>query len=112
MIKPMKKTLLVCLLLFVVFAVQAQSKRDSLSASLQGNNEVKLNILYALLGSPELSYERIISNNSAVGLSAFARVFQAVNMDFSYGIIPYFRRYFGVKKASGFFVEVHAAVHG
>jgi hypothetical protein len=106
----MKKYSLSCLLLICLSIANAQSNRDSLSVSLQGNNEIKLNILYSILGSPEFTYERIITNKSSIGIAAFIRVFSPVGMDFNSGFTPYFRRYFGVKKASGFFLEAHGSV--
>jgi hypothetical protein len=108
----MKKILLASLLLAFMVVAHAQSRKDSLSASLQGNNEVKLNILYTLLGSPEVTYERILSHHNAVGISAFYRVFEPLRSDFDFGVVPYFRHYFGQKKASGFFLEAHAGAFG
>jgi hypothetical protein len=106
----MKKYLLSCLLLTCLSIAHAQSNRDSLSVSLQANNEVKINILYSLLGTPELTYERILTNKSAVGVSVFIRAFQAFKSDFKFGINPYYRRYFGYHKASGFFLEGHGVI--
>jgi hypothetical protein len=106
----MKKLLLTGLMVASTLFALAQAKKDSLSPSLQGNNEIKLNILYTILGSPEITYERILSDHNAIGISAEFRLFEAVVSDFEYGFTPYFRRYFGVKKASGFFLEGHAAV--
>jgi hypothetical protein len=106
----MKKYLLSCFLLATVLYTQAQSKKDSLSPSLQGNNEIKLNVLYAVLGSPEITYERILNEKNAIGISILVRAFETVKMDFSTAINPYFRHYFGAKKAGGFFLEAHGSI--
>ena len=107
------KIILITVLLFTsATLVSAQNKRDSLSGSLQRNNEIKLNILYLLVGSPELTYERILGDRNAVGISAFARVTELIKSDFSFQIAPYFRRYFGSRKASGFFLEGSTSITG
>jgi len=106
----MKKVFLTILLLCSFALVQAQRDSMILSPSLKANNEIKLNILYTILGSPELTYERILNDKNAVGISAFLRATETVKSDFSFQIAPYFRHYFGTKKASGFFLEGHAAV--
>lgn len=106
----MKKILLFGLVLGLASFAKAQNQRDSLSASLQGNNEIKLNILLTVLGSVELTYERIVGTKSAVGVSIFIRFTNSIKSDFSYGVTPYFRRYFGTRKASGFFLEGHGTV--
>ena len=106
----MKKKILTCLLLMVSFFLSAQQIKPSLSPSLQNNNELKLNILYLLVGSPEITYERILNKKNAVGVAAFIRLSDAVWSDYTYAFTPYYRRYFGFHKASGFFLEGHATL--
>ena len=70
-------------------------------------NEFKLNIGYSLLGFPEVSYERILGEQSAVGLSAAFAIESDIDEKFSF--IPYYRLYFGKARAAGFFLEANAA---
>ncbi|NAS13909.1 DUF3575 domain-containing protein [Poritiphilus flavus] len=74
-----------------------------------GANEIKFNLAYGLLGVPEFGYERIISDESAMGIDAIL-AFDS-KADYRYGITPYYRFYFGEKRAGGFFVEAHTAIY-
>lgn len=82
-----------------------------------GSNEIKLNTLYLPGGYPELSYERILGNNSAVGLSAGFLINSAGPnyatdiITFDKAIFPYYRYYFGQRRAAGFFVEGNTIVY-
>lgn len=77
-----------------------------------GNNEIKLNLPYMIAGLPEVSYERIIDDNAAAGIS-FAFSLESVNnMTTRFMVTPYYRLYFGKEKAKGFFIEANAAVVG
>jgi hypothetical protein len=56
-----------------------------------------------VLGAVELTYERLITDDSGLGISLFF-----VNEDefeTSFSLTPYYRAYFGKKPAAGFFVE-------
>lgn len=71
-------------------------------------SELKLNIPLSLTGFVEVSYERILSSESAMGVSVgFA--FEDIYFDFA--AIPYYRFYFGKKEAAGFFLEGNAALY-
>ncbi|MEJ5996404.1 hypothetical protein WG904_18390 [Pedobacter sp. Du54] len=107
----MKKPLLIGLLLALSFTGYAQ-EADSLKNSIQknaeaighgGNNELKINLLYTVLGIPEISYERLLADNMGVGASILVGIDNSVGNSFAF--MPHFRIYFGAKKASGFFIE-------
>lgn len=111
----MKKFVLISLLLMSSWVSYAQ-KTDSLKNSIQkdaeaigqgGNNELKFNVLFTALGMPEFTYERIIKNNAAIGLSVLLGTQN--DFDFKLGITPYYRWYFGRKKANGFFIEANTS---
>lgn len=66
-------------------------------------NELKGNALFLVLGAVEVTYERIINDDSGLGVTLFF-----VNEDefeTSFSLTPYYRAYFGKKPAAGFFVE-------
>ncbi len=79
-------------------------------------NEVSLNLPIAIFASfPEISYERIVSEDMGVGLStAFSLEEDFIDMKFM--AIPYVRWYFGGSMESaqrygaGFFLEANGAV--
>ncbi|WZL90644.1 hypothetical protein VS868_07785 [Salinimicrobium sp. 3283s] len=73
-----------------------------------GKNELKLNGMYLLIGFPELSYERILNDESALGISVN---FSIDDIEIDFMAIPYYRIYFGKKPAAGFFVEGNAAFY-
>lgn len=111
----MKNLLSLFLILTIATATSAQIKLDSvkvekkLSKSLLGNNEIKINLLSTLFGIPELTYERIFEDNMAAGISTFISS-STKYIDFNFAAIPYYRFYFGGRKASGLFVEANTAV--
>jgi len=77
-----------------------------------GNNELRINLLMSIIGLPELTYERYIADNMGVGLSVAVSLDKMENMSTRSIILPYYRLYFGSKKASGFFIEGNMAVVG
>jgi hypothetical protein len=66
-------------------------------------NELKGNALFLVLGAVEVTYERILNEDTGLGVS----VFFVAEDDFetSFSLTPYYRAYFGNKPAAGFFVE-------
>lgn len=108
----MKKLLLTLTFGFTVLAAQAQTKitvkTDTLKTTINGKNELKINLLSTLFSLPEISYERLIANDMSVGVSVMFRLED--DTDINFGIVPNYRIYFGAKKAAGFFVEGNAAI--
>lgn len=66
-------------------------------------NELKGNALFLIIGAAEITYERLLNEESGVGVSLF--VAYANNMDQKINLSPFYRFYFGKKPAAGFFVE-------
>ena len=111
----MKKFITLALIGFFSFAFTQTTEEVARStAPLQqmGDNEFKVNILYTALGIPEITYERLLNDNSGVGISAGFSIEKKEEMAYRYGITPYYRMYFGYRKASGFFIEANGIVLG
>jgi hypothetical protein len=106
----MKKSLLTLSVIFLAVTAFCQTESKQTETKDTGNNEIKINLLSAIIGMPEITYERLFKDNTAVGLSALVGIDDDV--DYKFGVIPHFRIYFGNKKASGFFIEANAAVMG
>lgn len=88
-------------MLFSIFAVNAQNY----NSEIEKKNELKLNVIALASGSFEGTYERNLNEKSSLGVSLMA-VFNDYNEDdLNYSLSPYYRRYFGKKFASGFFLE-------
>ena len=83
---------------------------STLAFSQSENNEFKVNILYTAIGMPELSYERLISDNSSLGASVAFSLDKKEDMDWRFSFTPYYRMFFGQKKAAGFFIEANSIV--
>lgn len=118
--------------LFVLFAVMlstsAFAQRHSYKYSYSSTevspsikrNEVKLNLPTSLLlRYPELSYERLLSEDFSIGASAGVNlVGDNEEYPISFGVFPYARWFFGgnssslQKYAAGFFIEVNSGVFG
>lgn len=94
-----------CLIvMFITLVPELLFSQDSVSFK---RNEVKLNVGYLLGGYPEISYERILTHESSVGLSAGVNIEENV---YKISFIPYYRIYFGKKPATGFFMESNLAL--
>ena len=112
----MKKVLFIGLLLASTLMGYGQ-KTDSLKNSIQknaeaighgGKNELKINLLFTVLGMPEISYERLLADNMGIGASILIGLDKEI--DYKFAFIPHYRVYFGSKKASGFFIEGNAGI--
>ncbi len=118
----MKKNDFWTLIIFLMIGTYAfgQEQKDikddviSRSAPLKqlGNNEVRINIPMAIAGLPEINYEGFFTDNMGVGFAVSVSLEKPENMDLRYLFAPYYRLYFGKKKASGFFIEGNAALVG
>ena len=72
-------------------------------------NELKGNALFLVLGAVEVTYERLLNEDSGVGASIFFVSEDEFATNFS--LTPYYRAYFGKKPAAGFFVEGFAMLN-
>ncbi|MCF6213412.1 MAG: DUF3575 domain-containing protein [Flavobacteriaceae bacterium] len=93
----------ITVLLFCLFSISIFSQKSKLPT-----HELRLNLLYTAVGLPEISYEKIINNESSYGLS-FAFSLDSY-IDLNYIILPYYRHYFSKKRAAGFFMEANASL--
>ena len=82
------------------------------SLMMSDNNELRINLLMSIIGLPELDYERYIADNMGVGLAVAFSLDTPENMSTRSIILPYYRLYFGSKKANGFFIEGNMAIVG
>jgi hypothetical protein len=94
-----------CLIvMFITLMPVLLFSQDSVSFK---RNEIKFNVGYLLGGYPEISYERVLNDESSVGLSAGVNI---ENVIYKFSFIPYYRVYFGKKPAAGFFMEGNLAL--
>lgn len=97
----MKKLfVLLCLSLFTYGYSQDKEKIDF------PKNEIKGNALFLVAGALEGTYERILNEESGVGVSLFVPYDHNDEIEYvKYSLSGFYRYYFGVKPASGFFAE-------
>ena len=96
----MKKIiLLIALILSGISIAQESETKDEFK-----KNELKGNALFLVLGSFDVSYERILNEESGLGISV-NMPFDKNNWDINYAFTGYYRYYFGKKPAAGFFGE-------
>jgi hypothetical protein len=103
----------------LIFAIAILICNQNLFAqenSSNKKNEIKFNLPLAIYGLPELSYERIVEDNMSYGVSLSIGVDKPYDNNTSNGIperaivCPYYRVYFGKKRAAGFYIEGNMAV--
>ena len=94
----MKKLLVLICLFLATFGYSQEEKQVDLK-----KNEIKGNALFLVAGALEVTYERLINEESGIGVSLFVPYDN--NIDTNFSLSPYYRFYFGKKPAAGFFVE-------
>lgn len=94
----MKKLLL--LLSLTVFTFGYSQESESVSFK---KNEIKINAAFLVAGALEVSYERILNEESAFGAALYLAIVDDFEPNFQF--TPYYRYYFGKKPAAGFFAE-------
>jgi hypothetical protein len=92
-----KLCVLLCLSIFTISYCQEKEKINF------SKNEIKGNALLLVAGALEVTYERLINEESGVGVSLFVAYDNDIATNFS--LSPYYRFYFGKKPAAGFFAE-------
>src|ERR1035437_300908 len=103
-----------CLLSMNIFC-QENNKSYIITSPLikeHDDNELRINLATSIIGFPELNYERFIEDNMGVGLAASVSLDKIEDMSMRWYALPFYRLYFGKKKASGFFIEGNMAVVG
>lgn len=91
------------LLLIALFGIPLFSFGQDLTQPKMGKDEFKINALYLIAGAFDVGYERVLNEESAIGVSIFLPITDDFNTKFM--LTPYYRYYFGQKPATGFFLE-------
>lgn len=99
----MKKFILCSLIM--LFSMSLFAQEDDVQDDYIPSNEIKINALYTVIGAFDMTYERLLNEESGVGLNIFLPYDEDIKDDINYYISPYYRLYFGKKYASGFFIE-------
>lgn len=100
----MQKSILAILLLISVFTLNAQEE-DNQNKSDSKKNEIKANGLYLVIGVLDFTYERLLNEESAIGINVAVPYDKDIKDELQYYISPYYRFFFGKKYAAGFFIE-------
>lgn len=100
----MKKILLVLALGFSMSGVAQETEPVSYK-----KNEMKGNALFLVLGAVEITYERLLNEDSGLGATLFFIGEEESDLNFIF--TPYYRAYFGKKPAAGFFIEGFTAIN-
>lgn len=96
----MKNFLLISVLMVTAFGFGQEKEKDKVSSK---KYEIKGNVLFLVAGALELTYERILNEESGAGVSLFIPYDNTIGTKFS--ITSYYRFYFGKKPAAGFYAE-------
>ncbi|NJB81804.1 DUF3575 domain-containing protein [Wenyingzhuangia aestuarii] len=101
----MKNPLLTIAILFSILAVNGQNKDEIPPYSFENKNELKINVYFTAFGLFETTYERNLNRKSSLGITGLYSFSKKYDEDVNFQISPFYRRYFGKKYASGFFIE-------
>ena len=111
----MKKITLLLLLAFITLQINAQEKEGTKESKYPENvekkYELKLNAFNLIVGAAiDISYERLIDENSSYGVAVFYNFSDYANSDITFpkkfSVTPYYRWFFSeYKYAQGFFIE-------
>ena len=102
----MKKILPFFLAMAMTVTALSQDQESATDEDLSlRSSEIKLNALYLVIGSIDLTYEYLLNEESGLGVTAFIPFDDDITDDLNYYISPYYRLYFGKKYAAGFFLE-------
>ena len=109
----MKKILILAILTIsnMTFAQDKETKnnypttKDSFRSKTNlGKNEFKGNVLFLVLDACKISYERILNQESSIGIT-IGKSFNRANFNYNYAIEPYYRYYFGKKPTACVFLD-------
>jgi hypothetical protein len=85
------------------------------SENHKAKNEFKVNLATFIAGFPEFTFERMLSDESAFGITVGFSIGDNVNDEdnnsYNFSFIPYYRVYFGEKPNEGFFVDGNLALY-
>ncbi|MBC5840313.1 MAG: DUF3575 domain-containing protein [Flavobacteriaceae bacterium] len=93
------KKLIIVIFFFSYLTTYSQEK----TAPDFKKNELKGNALFLVLGAVEVSYERILNEDTGLGVTIF--YVNEDDFESNFTLSPYYRAYFGKKTAAGFFIE-------
>lgn len=105
----MKTIILTSALFIFSFVCFGQTERSANLSQEALKHEIRVNAAYFIAGLPEISYERILSDESGVGISMGAAIDK--DIEYTFFLTPFYRFYFGKKRAAGFFVEANSNLY-
>lgn len=90
-------------IVLVLFSLPLLSFGQNSTPSKSGKDEFKINALFLVLGAFDVGYERVLNEESAIGVSLFVPITN--DFDQKFMLTPYYRYYFGEDPATGFYLE-------
>ena len=107
----MKKKLLLLLSLIPTLYLSGQE----VTTNKQGQNEIKINTISLIaMGAIDISYERILNEESSFGISAYIKSnddFNESDISRTFSLTPYYRVHFSKGYNKGFFIEGFAVYY-
>ncbi|QTD37413.1 DUF3575 domain-containing protein [Polaribacter batillariae] len=103
------------ILLFAVLILSIQSYAQETKNKNLGKNEFKVNLAFLIAGYPEITYERLLSNETSFGITMGFSIDNSTNSEnntnYNFSLLPYYRIYFGNKPNAGFFIDGNLALY-
>ena len=113
----MRKSIFFTFFLFSsFFSFSQQNENEDNAYEDMSNNELKVNMTNLIAFKfVDLTYERILNEESSIGASLLVNVDQDGDLDLDeyrkFSFTPYYRHFFSKKYAKGFFVEAFGMLH-
>lgn len=102
----MKKTITIFALALSALAY-SQSENSDLKS-----NDLVINPISTVLGAANIEYERIITENSGIGvITSFVIDDYVLDGANGFNISPYYNYYFGKKRANGFYIGGYVSIN-
>ncbi len=104
------KAVKIILVITAVLIVSFQKPAVAQDSVVNRNNELKINLIGAIIGIPSIGYEKLITSNTSIGVSVgFGFGKDDYFSQFKFLVMPHYRVYFGREDAAGLFIEGNLA---
>lgn len=98
--------------MITIFTLAVSTFTFSQNSTTLKSNDIVINPVALVLGAVNVEYERIISENSGIGVTtSFLLDDYIIDDNNGFSITPYYNYYFGKKRANGFYIGGYCSIN-